>query len=291
MGYRQLLIRNKAHIHIKDNNVAIRQGGESVSVPSEELSAVVLESRKSTITTAALDHLGAVCPVYICDERHLPSAMLHGFHRHSRQLSRLRLQLSISKPLQKQLWKRIVQQKIHNQAAVLDLHPQADDVDLTSMVERVRSGDTENIEGQAAWRYFVALFGVDFTRTKECTTNAALNYGYAIVRGAITRYLVAVGLQPSVGIHHHSQLNAFNLADDIIEPFRPYVDKLVVSNQNYYESLHPQYKNELIELLSTRVHIGEKQYQLQHAIEITVDSLVRSFAENDPDQLQVPSLC
>ncbi len=142
----------------------------------------------------------------------------------------MRLQLDIARPLAKQVWAGIVRRKIENQAVCLRLAGK-DGVDrLESYARRVRSGDADNLEGQAAAFYFVQLFGQGFNRAQDRWANAALDYGYAVLRGAIARGLVAHGLHPTIGLFHDSEQNAFNLADDLIEPFRPLVDLHVVKH-------------------------------------------------------------
>src|SRR5690606_38070558 len=139
----------------------------------------------------------------------------------------MRQQLHIGRPLAKQVWANIVRRKVENQARCLDLTNRKGSERLYSYSRRVRSGDPENLEGQAAAEYFRRLIGTSFTRKQESWTNSALDYGYAVLRGGIARGLVAHGFHPGIGIFHDSEQNAFNLADDVIEPFRPIVDLFV----------------------------------------------------------------
>ena len=158
------------------------------------------------------------------------------------------------------------------------------------MADDVRSGDPDNYEAIAAARYFPALFGTGFSRGEECVTNAALNYGYAILRGAIARNLVMHGLEPCLGIFHHSELNQFNLADDLIEPFRPLVDLFVATHIDPEETeLRPAIKQNLFDLTNFLVSQNQKQYRSITAIGRSVESIVRVMQKREKE-LELPTL-
>jgi CRISPR-associated protein Cas1 len=225
---------------------------------------------------------------------HHPNGVLLPYLPHSRALKVMRAQLDISLPTQKRLWQTIVQQKIRNQAAVLARHA---DVDrdarsLLAMADDVRSGDVDNLEGQAAQRYFRALWGDDFTRNQPRFVNAALNYGYAVIRAAIARSLVAYGFLPAFGVHHHSEQNAFNLADDLIEPYRPLVDAHVLRSWPLEpeRELSPKDKQQLIALLHLDIATTCTRQTLLAAVDSSVISLSQWLEFSSPAIFVMPVL-
>lgn len=261
------------------------------SVPLEEITALLLENRQITITTAALSRLGQCgCAVFSCDETHLPCAVFLPFCQHSRAPQVLRRQLDMSEPFKKRLWQSLVRQKIQNQAACLALAGKEREADtLRAMAARVRSGDPENIEASAAQFYFPILFGNGFTREQEDGRNAALNYGYAILRGCIARSLAVYGFLPALGLHHRSTLNAFNLADDLIEPFRPLIDLMVFSDISEDDELTPEKKHYLFNCLNLNIRSGKQNHSVAYAVERLVQSLSRAILEEKPE-LTMPEL-
>lgn len=225
MSYRCLMIVNPARIRCKNEQLLI-ETEEVHSVPIEDISAIVLESRQSTITTAALAALAQNGVVtFWCDETHLPCGISLPFAQHSRQLGVLRWQMELTLPTKKRMWQQIVTAKIKNQAECLALCGKTQEAAfLFGRAKAVTSGDKDNLEASAAAYYFPALFGAGYTRRNEDTRNAALNYAYAILRGYMARCLAVYGFLPCLGLHHDSELNQFNLADDLMEPFRPVAD-------------------------------------------------------------------
>ena len=282
MAFRNIMVENPARISLKNEQLIICTVTEH-SVAIEDISALLLENRQITITTAALSHLGQCgCAVFICDEKHLPCAVLEPYMQHSRQLTVIQNQLSASEPLKKRLWQAIVKAKIQNQAKCLLLCGKETDGDaLNAMAEAVRSGDSDNMEAVAAQRYFPALFGDGFTRGDDSGYNAGLNYGYAILRGCIARSLAVYGFLPALALHHRSVLNAFNLADDLIEPFRPVVDLLVAQNFSEDDTLSPEKKRMLFNCLNLDILSGKQHHSVSYAVERLVQSLSRSLSEKD----------
>lgn len=277
MAYRNIVIENPAHISVRNRQLIIRTDSER-SLPMEDISALLLENQRSTITTAALSQLGQCgCAVYMCDEKHLPCAVTIPFCQHSRSLGVISKQLSMTQPTQKRLWQEIVVAKITNQAKCLSLCQREDVANqLLALSRAVRSGDSQNMEAVAAAKYFPALLGDGFSRGEENGYNSALNYGYAILRGAIARSLAVYGFLPSFGLHHHSELNPFNLADDCIEPFRPIVDLLVEAMMNAEDTLSSKHKRMLLNVLNLEVLSGGQRHSVSYAIERMVQSLRRA---------------
>lgn len=290
MAYRNIMIENPARISVNANRLIIHTDKDH-AVPLEDISALLLEDNRSTITTAALSLLGQCgCAVFICDGKHLPCAVLTPFSQHSRSLSVLRRQIAMTEPRKKQLWQSIVQCKLENQSRCLALAGKEESSKLLRQHSgRVRSGDSENVEATGAQMYFPALFGDGFTRNEESGQNAALNYGYAILRGAMARLLCVYGFYPSIGIHHSNQLNSFNLADDLMEPFRPVVDRMVWVSFQDAQILTPQHKRQLFNCLNLEIISGGQRHSVAYAMERLVKSLAAAVEEKDK-KLILPEL-
>ena len=202
------------------------------TLPIEDIGVVILDNKRITITTGVMETLLANnCALITCDDRSLPVGLLLPLCGNTTQSERFRYQIESSLPLKKQLWQQTVQSKISNQAAVLQTCREVRVDCMRVWAKDVRSGDSDNLEGRAAAYYWKHLFGQHiegFIRDREgIPPNNLLNYGYAILRAIIARALVSSGLLPTLGIHHHNRYNAYCLADDIMEPYRPYVDEHV----------------------------------------------------------------
>lgn len=292
MGYRSIVISSSVKISVKNEQLVI-EGEANGQIPIEDIRTLMLESRSALITTYALSALSeaGVC-VYFCDEKHLPSAVLQPIGRYSRQKKQILTQLSQSKPHLKRMWQDVVISKIKNQAKCLELCGVGTEEcrRIGSLTNLVQSGDTTNVEGQAAAIYFSYLFGKGFARWQDSEINAALNYGYAIVRGYIARVLANYGFEPCIGIHHHSELNNYNLADDLIEPFRPLVD-LFVFHHIPEDTLSVADKRELCNILNYEMISGGERHSAAYAIERLVHSMERCFdASLDGAKLMLPDI-
>lgn len=290
MEFRNIIIANPARLSIKHNQLCIMQEREAL-IPIEDICSILMESRQIQISAAALERLAVSgITVFFCDEKHLPSAQILPMNQFSRQRKMLYAQFELPRPVQKQLWKNIVQQKIKNQAACLRLSGKAGFEELEAMAQTVRSGDVHNVEAQAAAFYFPRLFYQGFTRGNSCLHNAALNYGYAILRGAIARNLVLHGLEPCIGLQHHNQLNSYNLADDLIEPFRSLID-LYVSGLPDTDSdeLTPAVKRSLFNATNLLMLQDGKKMRVMYAISRSAASLAKSIAAQK-NILELPML-
>lgn len=265
----------------------------AASIPCEDLGVLLVEHAGCTYShaalTAALDG-GAV--VVICGRDHLPAGMLLPVGEHSQVVSRLNLQIAIRRPLRKQLWKQIVQAKIRAQAAILPPGSAAR-TRLREIARGVRSGDPANAEAEAARAYWVAyrdqLEDSAFRRDRDgAPPNNLLNYGYAVVRAAVARAIVAAGFVPALGLHHRHRANAFALADDLVEPLRPLVDRRVLglARDGQFE-LVPQVKATLLELLTAEVKTADQTGPLMVALHRYVASLAHCF-EGSGGQLEIP---
>ncbi len=254
-----------------------------VTIPVEDIGVVVLDHKQITITqglmAALLDNN---CAVVTCDDRHMPVGLHLPLMGNSIQNERFRAQLDASWPLQKQLWQQTVQQKILNQAAILQSIG-VEQRNMQAWARDVRSGDGDNLEGRAAAYYWKNIFPSlpDFVRGKEeDPPNNLLNYGYAIVRAVVARSLVSAGLLPTLGIHHHNRYNAYCLADDIMEPYRPYVDKAVIDIMQSgvdYSELSTDIKRSLLGIPVMEVVINGTRSPLMTAAQTTANSLVKCF--------------
>jgi CRISPR-associated protein Cas1 len=227
------------------------------------------------------------------DNTHTPSGMMLPFHRHHRQAEIADLQVNLSAPLKKRLWQTLVRMKIDNQASNL-IACGRDAMALRAMVHLVGSGDPDNTEARAARAYWPRLF-IDFIREDATDKrNALLNYGYAIVRSAVARALVAAGFIPAFGLNHASITNAFNLADDMVEPFRPFVDRqvwaLTAQGTVSRGETTVEERRTLASLLTTTATFGAETVSLLTATEQAAESLVRAMQTNSAAVLQVPRM-
>jgi CRISPR-associated protein Cas1 len=269
------------------------EGSEAITVPIEDISVIILETKYAQITSALLTRLAESGTVlFSCGDNHIPTGAFFPFHKHSRYSEVADLQIGWSEPFKKRVWQEIVKQKISNQASFLKTIQIPEGENLERMSRRVQSGDAENQEAQAAKLYWESLF-TDFTREKNDWRNSCLNYGYAIMRGAVARSLVGAGLLPCLGLHHSSGLNAFNLADDIIEPFRAFVDRKVFAMFKAAEpretpDLLPADKQELAKLLGELCFIAGEKTALLSATDTTCFSLVSAMRAKDPDNIKLP---
>lgn len=256
-----------------------------VTKPVEDIGIVILDNKQITVTSGLLESLlENSCAVITCDSRSMPTGLMLPLYGNTTQNERFRQQLDASLPLKKQLWQQTTKYKIENQAAVLRKHTDAETKCMKAWAEDVKSGDPDNLEGRAAAYYWKNLFGVcipNFTRGREgVPPNNLLNYGYAILRAIVARALVSSGLLPTLGIHHHNRYNAYCLADDIMEPYRPYIDELVyniVVTRHSYSELTKELKAELLSIPTLEVAIAGKRSPLMVAVSQTTASLFQCF--------------
>lgn len=253
--------------------------------PIEDIGVLVLDHKQITITSGALEALlENNCAVITCDSHSMPVGLMLPLAGNTTQNERFRVQLDASQPLRKQLWQQTVQCKIKNQTALLKQCSNAEVKCMQSWINDVRSGDPDNIEARAAVYYWKSLFGhiPGFVRDREgVSPNNLLNYGYAILRAVIARSLVGSGLLPTLGIHHHNRYNAYCLADDIMEPYRPFVDWLVFDITKQYGTeieLSKDIKAELLSIPTLDVIIAGKRSPLIVAATQTTASLYKCFS-------------
>ncbi len=291
MTWRSVVISRPAKLRREQFRLAIEQE-QTAFVPFEDIAVIVLNHREITLTHPVLSACGEYgISLFATGDTHHPSGVFLPFLSHSRATRWLRLQLDLPRPVAKQAWASIIRKKIGNQSACLRLVGRDGTDRLDSYARRVRSGDVGNLEGQAAAFYFAQLFGKGFHREQPRFSNAALNYGYAVLRGTIARGLVAHGLLPMLGLFHASEQNAFNLADDVIEPFRPLVDLFVTKmTPQPDDELHPEDKVALVSLLNVDVGMPRGKMSVLSAIEHMIESLARVYDGGSETLLELPTI-
>lgn len=295
MGWRTLHIANPARLSLRHNSLVL-DNGEEHTIPLSDLSSVVIESRQCTLTSPLIDALAqSGASLFVCDDKHIPSSVLLPFHAHSRQAGVARAQAIWSEPFKKRCWQKIIHAKVTNQAELLKKRDHKTSQFLLGLRVHITSGDSGNVEAQAAREYWSALFE-NFARhvNENDIRNSALNYGYAIVRGMVARAVVGVGFLPAFGLHHSSELNALNLADDLIEPFRPFVDAIVreLLDEDGDElplQLNMRYKTRLLDLITMPCRFGDIETTLPYACELAAESLLRATNAKDPSLIETVS--
>ncbi len=295
---RTLCFSNPAYLSVRNSQLVIQLPevensnlSESIkqdsvrTVPMEDIGVVVLDNRQITITQGAIEELlNNNCAVISCDSNHLPIGLMLPLAGNTTQNERFRAQIDSSLPLKKQLWQQTIQCKIRNQAAVLKTCRGVEVGNMMAWASKVKSGDPDNLEARAAAYYWSNMFPSipDFTRDREgCPPNNLLNYGYAILRAVVARGLVASGLLPTLGIHHHNRYDAYCLADDIMEPYRPYVDKQVVDMLDEgvdATSITKEIKQSLLSIPVLDVVISGQRSPLMIAVGQTTASVYRCFS-------------
>ena len=290
---RTLYFGNPAYLSLKLKQLVVRlpqKDGENKdekeltrTVPIEDIGVVILDHKQITVTQGLISELlDNNCAVITCDSRQLPVGLMLPLAGNSVQNERFRLQIDASLPLKKQLWQQTIEAKIRNQAAMLHYSTGETHNNMLKWSESVRSGDTENMEARAAVSYWKTVFPDNpyFVRDHEGGgANALLNYGYAILRAIVARALVASGLLPTLGIHHHNRYNAYCLADDIMEPYRPYVDRVVFDmiSDDLHAEVTVANKIKLLNIPVVEVMIGGRRSPLMVAVSHTTASLVKCF--------------
>ncbi len=273
-AFKSVIIANDAKLSLKQNHLHITQSDNEANLYLKDLAFIILESPQITLTSALLSAVADSKIVLLtCDESHLPNGVFMPFLAHFQASQIAKEQIAVKEQTKAILWQKIIQNKIRNQAFVLSHtgHKKVSDK-LLEMAKSVRLNDSSFVESRAAALYFKTLFGIDFSRNDLCFTNSALNYGYAIVRAAIVRAVCISGLLSWLGIKHANAFNPFNLCDDIIEPFRAFVDMRVLSLQSDGEFLGKAHKHALIENLQSEVQLNDKKMPLIRAVNHFVQS-------------------
>lgn len=282
---RTLYFGNPAYLHTKNEQLVIElaETGEIKTAAIEDIGLLILDNQQITISQAVLakllEHNAAVIT---CNNTHHPVGLFLNLDGHTLQSQRFKTQIEASTPLKKQLWQQTIMAKIANQASLLAQKRIPNKI-LLNLVAKVKSGDSDNCEAQAAAYYWKNIFPefLNFKRSREGDPpNNLLNYGYAILRAIVARSLVGSGLLPTLGIFHRNQYNAYCLADDVMEPYRPYVDKLVyeiVEMNGRYLEMTPKMKQQLLSIPAMDVMIDDEKSPLMNAVQRTTASLAKCF--------------
>jgi CRISP-associated protein Cas1 len=292
MAWRGLHITKLGRLSLADGQIVVAQDNDHVRIPLEDIGWIILDQPQLTLTTALLSACAESGIALInTDERHIPSSLTLPFHRHHKQAAIAQLQINLSLPFRKRCWQAIIKSKLHNQAVVLDANCKPHGDTLRAMAKHVNSGDPENVEARGARQYWSALFN-DFIRDDGMDIrNKMLNYGYAVMRAIIARSLVGSGFLPCFGLHHASQVNPFNLADDLIEPFRPIVDALVFDLtlvRNKADEMTVDDRRKLAGLpLQDTTYCGAEM-SVMAAAEACIASLMKAIELEDASSLQLP---
>ena len=289
MSWRNVVIGSPAKLSLRQNHLVIGQK-EEVEIPLEDISVIIVETEQALITSSLLDVLAEKdIPLFTCGKSHLPSGLLVSYQGHCRFLKVLKGQLEQTLPFRKNCWRLVVRQKINNQAACLEILGKKGADELRAIATDVRSGDKENRESTAARIYFDSYMP-QTTRQEDNCVNAALNYGYSIMRGAVARSLTSYGFLCAVGIHHKNELNSFNLADDFMETLRPVVDLWTARNIEEGQSFTIKDRTALVSLLNSPITIDYARQSIIRAIDIMSASFSTATSSGDPERLKLPVL-
>jgi CRISPR-associated protein Cas1 len=289
---RSLLISSAVKLSVRNSQLIVSyldKNEDDKQVPIEDIGYIVLEHQQSVVSMPALNALSDNnVAVIFCNRNHLPSSMLLNLDSHSTQSEKFRDQIAASLPLKKNIWQQIITAKIKNQSFILNKLGKNGDM-LRPLYMNVKSGDSDNKEGTAARLYWRELFGKSFVRDQDgADLNALLNYGYAILRAAVARALMGAGLLPTLGVFHRNRYNAFPLADDMMEPFRPFVDEIVyhLAENNIY-TLTKETKAALVKVVYCDTQYDKVTRPLDIGLSMTCASLARCFAK-EQKQLDLP---
>lgn len=286
-----LFFTTPVRLSLKNNQLVVswKDSADVVMRSIEDIGFVIIENQQVAISVPLLNALvkNNVCVIF-CDDKHLPSGSLVGFDINSTQAETVKLQVAVAEPKKKRAWQQVVEAKIKNQATLLAKLGRNGDK-LKSCYSNVLSGDTSNQEGHAARIYWKELLGKDFLREPQGPPpNNFLDYGYSILRAAMARAIVGSGLSPIFGLFHKNRYDAFALADDLMEPYRPYVDEVVMTLQGQTD-LTKDNKMELLSVLTADVGMDKMTRPLQVALTMTTASLLRYF-KGEVTRLSLPKI-
>jgi CRISPR-associated protein Cas1 len=289
---KSILLENKASISTKNLQLVIKSEIRESTIPIEDIGFIVIDNPEIYLSIPAMNLLieNNTC-VIICNTNHLPNGMFLNLNSHHIQQEIFKNQINATVPLKKQLWQQTIIEKINNQGILLQIITNRKN-NFDFLASKVLSGDSSNMEGVAASFYWKSFFEHKFKRERFGDyPNNFLNYGYAILRAATARALSGSGLLNTLGIHHKSKYNAFALADDIMEPFRPIVDEKVAEIMQKYEEqeLNTQIKSELLQLLTRTVYFKDEKSPLMVALQKTASSLQQCYT-GDRKKIKYPKL-
>ena len=279
MSWRTIVITKRAKLDLQLGFMVVR-GEDTTKVALNEIAVVLIESTAVSLTTSLLAELTKrKVKVIFCDEKRNPSSELVSYYGSHDTSNKIRKQIAWRQNTKEAVWTEIVSEKIRKQKELLELLGKEEAELLSSYLQQIAWNDETNREGHAAKVYFNALFGLDFTRTEDNLINAALNYGYSIILSSFTRKIVANGYITQLGLFHDNMFNQFNLASDLMEPFRPLVDKCVLGMK--LEQFEHEEKMWLVDILNQEVQIDGKIQYVSNAIKIYCKSVFDALNEDD----------
>ncbi|MEG2203169.1 MAG: type II CRISPR-associated endonuclease Cas1 [Christensenellaceae bacterium] len=292
--WRTVVVNDSDRISIQNNWLLI-EGEQVARVPLDELYSIVVDNPKTLLSVGAINAMTqqGVHIIY-CNEKHLPVSVILPHNMHYRPLNVLKKQLSLKKQFKDEIWQKITCAKIENQSQVLKMCGcKRETVErLLEYSKDVRIGDVTNREGLAAKMFFREMFGSNFIRMNDDGINSALNYGYAIIRSAFAKTLASYGYNSVIGLHHISETNAFNLADDLMEPLRPIVDLWIdENNDDLDKELTRDNRRKLVNLINETVRIDNKMTKVRYAIDKYVSSLSTAIEKSSVNALKLPYIC
>lgn len=292
--WRTLLISNDHQLSLDKNRIVLKNAaGEKTALALEDISAIIVDANQYTVSGNLLSAMAEYgIAFFSCAQNHVPNGVFMPFHSHSRASLMANRQIELTEPFKKRIWQKIIKTKIANQAQCVKLIEKSGHEKLFAMADSVQSGDDGNIESAAARHYWECIFGNFNRQNKTDVRNSLLNYSYAVMRGLLARHLCAYGLLPCFGMHHRSELNAFNLADDIIEPFRPLIDLhvyLLEKQRPVENELTPRDKQTLVDIINKNCKTGDEVVTIMKAAELSCASLAACIREKDFNRLALPS--
>lgn len=288
-GWRTLIVASDARLTLLHGNLHLQRSDGQLSLPLDDLDLVLLESPQGMISHSVLGELARRgVALLVVDSKHTPCGALLPYNQNPRGPTLLQAQIDLTQPFKKRVWQRIVRQKILNAARCLDLLEKPGGDKLRGIAATVKSGDSTGREAYAAREYF-RLLDPAFRRRADSPMTTALDYGYAILRALLARSLSATGLQCALGVGHRSMSNPFNLADDFVECFRPFIDLAVFRNPPC-EELTSEYKSYLVSTMRMECSIHGNTYTVSTAATETAESYARSVLARDYHKLSLPEL-
>jgi len=293
MNFRVVYISHSCKLFFKNDNLVVHNDKGETSIPLSDISVVLIENLASNITTKLLSNLTQNKIVtIICDEHHLPNGIILPYNGKIRMLESYKYQVNSTQEFKNRLWDKIIKNKIYNQAVVLEYGSIEESSSILDMRDKVVDGDKFNIEAQVAQTYWKSIFQDKFhyfTRNMSDVRNSALNYGYAIIRSIISNTLSCKGFVLFDGIHHKSELNQFNLSDDVIEPFRAFVDlevyEIFENEGCEKEQLDSEIKKRLLGIVDNEAYINKQKFTLINAIDKYCDSIYNCYKLNTDEKL------
>ncbi len=292
--FRTLTVNFGEKLKVKDDWLVVEIADEERKIPIEDLYSVVVDNQETSITVPALHKLTDFgVHILICNEKHQPVTIVLPQNTHYRPLNVIRKQLSLSEEFKDKIWDKIVKAKIKNQAEVLKLcGGKSEKVErIKELADEVIDGDEGNREGIAAKMFFREMYGSSFVRMHDDGINAALNYGYTVIRSAFCKTLCAYGYNCVLGVHHINESNAFNLADDLMEPLRPVVDMWVDdNNEDLLDNLSRTQRNQLACIINDDIVIDGKIMRIRNAIDKYVSSLTSAIEHQNVSLLKTPKI-